>query len=75
MEPLKPEEVFLVKQNGAPQRLAYRLSDLVDAVGLSDRTLRTEIQTGKLIARKCGSATLVLHDDVVAWLKTLPRVN
>ena len=66
--------IELLKQNGAP-RLAYRLSDLSDAVGLSVRYLQLEIQTGKLIARKFGSATLVLHDDAVNWLKAHPPLN
>lgn len=69
-----PDSSDLLIQNGAP-RLAYRLSDLADAVGLSTRYLRSEIQTGKLIARKFGSATLILHDDAVNWLKAHPPLN
>lgn len=64
----------LLTQNGAP-RLAYRLSVLATAVGLSTRYLRNEIANGRLLARKFGSATLVLHDDAVDWLKTHPPIN
>lgn len=69
------EDDLPVKQNGAPHKLAYRLSELADAVGLSTRFLRSEIQTGRLIARKFGSATLVLHDDAVSWLRNHPPLT
>lgn len=63
----------LLNQNGA-SRLAYRISELAHATGLSDWFVRQEIQRGNLKARKIRSALLVLHDDAVIWLNSYPLV-
>jgi hypothetical protein len=30
------------------------------------------IRTGKLVARKAGKRTLIMHDDLVAYVRSLP---
>ena len=33
-----------------------------------------EIKHGRLIARKCGSRTLILNEDAAAWRRSLPKL-
>ncbi|WMS43472.1 hypothetical protein RDV64_03460 [Acuticoccus sp. MNP-M23] len=53
--------------------LAYSIADTVWMSGLGRTKLFTEITTGRLPAKKFGSRTVVLADDLKAYLDALPR--
>ena len=62
------------KNKSAPDHspLAYTLQQARDVTGLGMTSLYDAIGSGDLAARKRGRRTIVLHDDLEAWLKSLP---
>jgi hypothetical protein len=59
----------------SPPKMAYTVAEAAFASGLSRSSLYVSIRSGALITRKCGRRTLVLHDDLVNFLSTLPRIS
>ena len=53
-------------------RLSYRPSDLPPILGIGRVSIFEAIKDGRLKARKFGAATIILHEDVVAFLANLP---
>lgn len=53
-------------------RIAYRVNDVVDSVGIGRSTIYRAIKRGELTARKAGGRTLIMSDDLQAWLDALP---
>jgi excisionase family DNA binding protein len=58
-----------------PRPLSYKIGDAARATGASRRRLYRAIENKKLTARKDGRATLVLADELQAWLKSLPAIG
>lgn len=58
----------------APQK-AFRVADLVRSGPLGRTSIFEAIRTGKLRAKKFGSATFVLADDWAAFLESAPDVR
>ena len=54
-------------------KFAYTIPRTAELVSVSRSQVYVEIQTGRLSAVKVGGRTLVLHDDLIAWLKSRPR--
>ena len=53
---------------------AHNISE-VCALARASRTVVYEaIKTGELVARKRGRRTVILSDDLSAWLKSLPPI-
>ena len=55
-------------------RLAYSVDETSEVSGLGRTKIYEEIKAKRLIARKCGDRTLILHPDLVKWLSDLPRL-
>jgi excisionase family DNA binding protein len=55
------------------EKLAYRIPEVSEETGLSPADIYRAIRDGELVARKRGRATLVLRDDLVAFLSALER--
>ena len=53
-------------------QIAYDLVTAGKAVSLSDRTLRDAIADGSLTAHYAGTKPLVLREDLVDWIRSLP---
>lgn len=53
-------------------RAAYSVRDLIDAYGVGKTKLYEEVSAGRLTARKFGTRTLFLAEDVDRWVKTWP---
>jgi excisionase family DNA binding protein len=51
-----------------PEKVTYRVKDLVAATGLSRSTVWTLIRTGELPSFKFQGMRLVLKSDLDAWL-------
>ncbi len=61
----KAEKVFSPK-------LAYSPEEAAVAVDVGRSTMYEVLGTGDLPSRKVGRRTLILHDDLMAWLASLP---
>lgn len=55
-----------------PDPLAHSIPEAAKIAGLGRSFLYEEIRAGRLIARKAGGRTLVLHSDLVEYLRRLP---
>ena len=57
---------------GPSAKPAYTIGDL-DKMGFLSRTQAyLENRAGRLVFRKVGRKTIVLHQDLVEWLRNLP---
>ncbi len=55
------------------ESLAHSIPQAVSISGLSRNTLYRAIAAGQLKARKNGARTLILAEDLKAWLTALPE--
>jgi hypothetical protein len=53
--------------------LAYRISELPKITGLGRTSIYAAIADGRLVTRKFGNCTLVLREDLIDFLRNLPR--
>ena len=54
------------------EKLAYSIREVVEAGGGSRTVVYEAINTGTLKAKKRGKRTIILADDLIAYLKSLP---
>ena len=64
-----PKSIFTETQ---ANRLAFSLADAASAIGVGKSTLHELIATGKLRVRKLGRRSLVLREDLEAYVQSLP---
>ncbi len=64
-----PKSIFTETQ---ANRLAFSLADAASAIGVGKSTLHELIATGKLPVRKLGHRSLVLREDLEAYVQSLP---
>jgi hypothetical protein len=57
------------------QRLGLSPTEAAKVAGIGCTLLKREIRNKRLIARKIGRRTIITPDDLVSWLKDLPRVG
>jgi excisionase family DNA binding protein len=55
--------------------MAYSIDEVCKAAKLGRTSVYAAIKAGELKARKLGRRTLILHDDLIAFLNGLPTVN
>lgn len=55
--------------------IAFSISDACSVSGLSKSTIYEEIAKGALRARKLGSRTFIMADDLKAWLESQPEAH
>jgi hypothetical protein len=60
---------------GPLPRLAVKIEDAAVVTGTTRSRIYGAIRDKQLTARKAGKSTIVLIDDLEAWLKTLPTVG
>lgn len=56
-------------------KLAYSIKEAVEATGISRAALYQDIAAGKLATRKRGASTIILADDLNAYLAALPSAE
>jgi hypothetical protein len=56
-------------------RQAHTLRDLKEAGYAGFTKLYEEIRAGRLVATKIGRRTVILDDDLQAWLARLPKLS
>lgn len=54
-------------------RLAYRVDDAADLIGVGRTTFYALIRDGRIVPRKLGRATLILRADLDRLIEMLPR--
>ncbi len=60
---------------GSLPRLAVKIEDAVVVTGTTRSRIYGAIRDKQLTARKAGKATILLVDELGAWLKSLPTVG
>lgn len=54
------------------RKLAYTLEEAAARVGSSVSVLRRQIDNNYLVARYVSSKPIIAHEELVAWLNSLP---
>ncbi len=54
-------------------KLAFSINEAVEVSGRSRTMVYEALKHGRLVARKDGRRTIILADDLRAWLEALPR--
>ena len=60
---------------GSSDCLAVGIMEAARLAGVGRSTIYESINTGDLKARKAGRRTLILRDDLQAWLNSFPPVG
>jgi excisionase family DNA binding protein len=55
-------------------KFAFRIEEAAELAGIGRTQMYEVVQSGALVARKRGCRTLILPDDLRAWLAALPTV-
>jgi excisionase family DNA binding protein len=58
-----------------PDPLAFTIRQAITTAGVRKTSLYAAIRRGELSARKSGRRTLILRDDLHAWLERLPTLE
>ena len=64
-----------VNTTGPSDCLAVGIIEAARLAGVGRSTIYESINTGDLKARKAGRRTLILRDDLQAWLNSFPQVG
>jgi excisionase family DNA binding protein len=57
------------------RRRAYSVNNAAEAIGTGRDGVYSAIRNGKLRARKFGRRTLILDEDLTAFLRNLPNAD
>ena len=55
----------------APPKLAFSISEVVAATSIKRGRIYESLKTGALRHKKVGTRTIILREDLVAWLMAL----
>jgi excisionase family DNA binding protein len=55
--------------------IAYSVAEVCKEINIGRTSVYAAIRAGELMARKVRRRTLILHDDLVAFLKSLPALD
>ena len=55
--------------------VSMSIRDAATATGLGERTIRKEIDGGRIPAKKYGTKTLILYSDLEAFIKSLENAR
>jgi hypothetical protein len=53
-------------------RIAYSLPEAARIAGVSRTRIFDAVRREELTIRKIGRSSIVIHDDLLAWIKSLP---
>ncbi len=65
----------LAEANPDLPQIALRPKDIAVMLNVSSMTVATYLRTGVIPARKLGNATIILRDEFLESLKSLPRAH
>ena len=55
--------------------VAYSVSDILRMVGISRTTFYQLVKSGEIKVRKVGKRSIILSEDLEAWLQRLPVLH
>ena len=55
------------------EKIAYKIPEAVQVVPAGKTRLYEALNSGELKAHKQGSHTIIMRDDLEAWLRSLPE--
>lgn len=58
-----------------PAKIAHSVPEIIDGTGIGRTTLYRAIAAGRLRAHKIGARTLILDDDLRAFLRSQPATG
>jgi hypothetical protein len=64
----------ILKDDVRPPQIAYPPAQAAIASGRTRTRIFGAIKSGELIARKDGKATIIEHDELVRWIRSLPII-
>ena len=56
----------------AEAKLAFQILEAAAIAGVGKTTIYEELADGRLVARKARGRTIILREDLIAWLAGLP---
>lgn len=56
-------------------RIAYRPTEAAARLGIGRTQFYEQVAAGKIPARKLGRSTLILHEDLVEFARSLPTAD
>ena len=62
------EDTLIIKNGFSPRQFAKR-----NGIGVTKTY--GEIKSGRLVARKCGTRTIITAEDESAWVQGLPKLR
>lgn len=69
------EQITPYALSPAEKPLAYRPKQLARVLGIGYTSIFQAIKDGRLCARKFGAATVILHEDAISFLESLPLAD
>jgi hypothetical protein len=66
---------FIMADGHCPIPIAYTPAQAAIASGRTRTRIFGAIRSGELKARKDGKATLIEHDELIRWVRSLPVVQ
>lgn len=66
-------KILREEEDTSPKTLGRSVKGSADRSGLSRTALYNAHRRGELVFRKIGTRTLILEEDLVAFLRNLPR--
>ena len=62
-----------MSRNQHKTKLAFTVQEACATSSIGRSSLYAEIKAGRLRSCKVGRRTIILHEDLLAWLNALPR--
>jgi hypothetical protein len=66
---------IIVRDDPRPAPIAYPPAQAAIASGRTRTRIFGAIKSGELTARKDGKATIIEHDELMRWVRSLPAVR
>jgi hypothetical protein len=63
------------RPSGGVARIAYPIEEAAAVAGVARTRMFEAVRTKKITARKAGRATIIEHDELVAYVRSLPTVG
>jgi excisionase family DNA binding protein len=66
--------VQALEQIRPSKRLCFKVQEIVEYTGISERKVYGLLRNGDLPGRKMGAHIIVMYDDLIGYLEALPKV-
>jgi hypothetical protein len=63
------------RPSGGVARIAYPIEEAAAVAGVARTRMFEAVRSKKITARKAGRATIIEHDELLAYVRSLPTVG